>query len=227
MDNALYLIHYKTKDLPSSSRIFPSTVRQYFVTNFPHPFFHNHLPDGKSIYRSRGAPFQFKVINNEVYILALNEGVNFADSFQWPDFITMSLGRSNVVVELELASKITKQARFLSSEMRCYRNISPYMALNQDKHKFYLSLSEEDKRKTVEKGITNHILTAAKWCGIKVTHRILTNLIQMKKGAPLKVKSTLSFIPFDVMFECNTEIPDYIGIGKFVSRGYGTVVQYG
>ena len=227
MTNNLYFIHYKPKGLAQDLMLFSSTVRQYFVNKHPHPLFHNHLPDGKSIYRSRGAPFQFKVINNEVYILALNEGVDFANSFQWPKVITMPLGRGNMVVELELASKITKQASFLPFEMRCYRNISPYIALNQDKHKFYLSLSEEDKRKAIEKGLANHILTAAKWCGIKVAHRIRTKLIQTKKGVPLRVKDNLSFMPFYVMFECNTEIPDYIGIGKFVSRGYGTVVQYG
>lgn len=227
MVNNLYFIHYKPKGLAQDLMLFSSTVRQYFVNKHPHPLFHNHLPDGKSIYRSRGAPFQFKVINNEVYILALNEGVDFATSFQWPDAITIPLGRGKIVAELELASKIKKQASFRPSGMWCYRNISPYIALNQDKHKFYLSLSEEGKRKTIEKGITNHILTAAKWCGIKVAHRIRTNLIQTKKGVPLRVKDNLSFMPFDVMFECNTEIPDYIGIGKFVSRGYGTVVQYG
>lgn len=227
MVNNLLLIQYKTKNLPRGYTIFSSSVRQYFADKYQHPLFHNHHPDGRSIYRSRGAPFQFKVINNEVYILALNEGVDFADSFQWPKIITMSLGRGNIVVELELASKITKQTSFQPSDVRCYRNISPYIALNQDKHKFYLSLSEEDKRKAIEKGLTNHILTAAKWCGIKVAHRIQTNLIQTKKGIPIRIKDNLSFMPFDVMFECNTAIPDYIGIGKFVSRGYGTVVQYG
>ena len=43
----------------------------------------------------------------------------------------------------------------------------------------------------------------------------------------MKIKDDLYFTHFDIMFECNTDIPDYIGIGKFVSRGYGTVVKYG
>lgn len=227
MDNNLFLIHYKPKNLPNGFKIFSSSVRQYFADKYPHPLFHNHYPDGKSIYRSKGAPFQFKVINNEVFILALNEGLDFAYSFQWPEVINMPLGRNRLDVELELSSKTTKQASFQQSNFRCYRNISPYIALNQDKHKFYRSLSEKDKRKSIEKGLTNHILAAAKWCGIRVSHRIQTNLIQMRTGIPTKIKDDLIFLPFDVMFECNTEIPDYIGIGKFVSRGYGTVVQYG
>lgn len=227
MNNNLSLIHYKPTKLPDGFKIFSSSVRQYFADKYPHPLFHNHYPDGRSIYRSKGAPFQFKVINNEVYILALNDGLEFAHSFQWPDAITMPAGNSGFAIELELSSKITKQASFQQSNLKCYRNISPYIALNQDKHKFYLSVSEEDKRQAIEKGLVNHILAAAKWCGITVTHRIQTNLIQMKTGIPIKIKDNLKFPPFDVMFECNTEIPDYIGIGKFVSRGYGTLVHYG
>lgn len=227
MLNNLFLIHYKPKNIPYNLKIFSSSVRQYFVDKYQHPLFHNHYPDGKSIYRSKGASFQFKVINNEVYVLALNEGVDFSNSFQWPEKIVIPVGYSGLSTELELSSKTTKQASFQLTDVKCYRSISPYIALNQDKQKAYLSLSEEEKRKAIEKGLANHILAAAKWCDITVKHRIQTNLIQMKSGIPVKIKDNLKFSPFDVMFECNTEIPDYLGIGKFVSRGYGTMVQYG
>ena len=143
----------------------------------------------------------------------------------------MPLGRKGVRVEFELSSKTTKQVSFqLLSDMQCYRNVSPYIALNQDKHKAYRSLSNDERRKAIEKGIANHILTAAKWCGITINkneHCIKTSLIQMNIRPSITIKDDLSFIPFDVMFECNTDVPDYIGIGKFVSRGYGTVVKYG
>lgn len=227
MGDNLSLIHYKPRNRVISYRIFSSSVRQYFADNYSHPLFHNHNPDGKSIYRSKGAPFQFKVINNEVFILAINEGVDFAKSFQWPDEIKMPLGYTGLVVELKLCSTTSIQANFQQTEFRCYRNISPYIALNQDKYKAYLTLSECERRKAVEKGLVDHILTSAKWCEITVSHKIQATLIQMKAGNPIKIKDELYFTPFDVMFECNTEIPDYIGIGKFVSRGYGTVVKYG
>ncbi len=227
MHSNLYILNYKPKDLPYGFRIFASSVRQYFVDNYSHPLFHNHHPDGKSIYRSKGAPFQFKTINNEVLILALNEGVDFACSFQWPKTIAMPLGRRGVLVELELSSKTTKQASFQQSNLQCYRSISPYIALNQHKCKAYTSLVKDERREVIEKCLVDHILTAAKWCGITLNHRIKANLIQMRTGRPIKIKDDLFFIPFNVMFECNTDVPDYIGIGKFVSRGYGTVVKYG
>jgi len=227
MDDNLFLIHYRLKNMTVSYRIFPSSVRQYFVDNYSHPLFHNHHPDGKSIYRSKGAPFQFKTINNEIFILALNEGVDFARSFQWPKSITMPLGRKGVWVEFELSSKTIRQASFQLSDMQCYRNVSPYIALNQDKYKTYQSLSIDEKRRSIEKGLADHILTAAKWCGVTVNHWIKTNLIQMRTLRPIKIKDDLVFMPFDVMFECNTDVPDYIGVGRFVSRGYGTVVKYG
>ncbi len=230
MNSNLSLIHYKPKNFRIDQNIFPSSVRQYFADNYKHPLFHNHYPDGKSIYRSKGVPFQFKVINNEVFILALNEGVEFAESFQWPNEIRMPLGRIGLFIELVLASKSKGRATFQPTEFQCYRNISPYIALNQEKYKAYLTLPEKDRRTFIENGIANHILTAAKWCGITVNkekHLIRTKLVQMKESHPLKIKDDLYFIPFDIMFECNTELPDYMGIGRFVSRGYGTVVKYG
>ncbi|WP_410507515.1 CRISPR-associated endonuclease Cas6 [Methanosarcina hadiensis] len=227
MNENLCLIHYKPRNLTNNFKIHSGSVRQYFVDTYQHPLFHNHYPNGKSIYRSKGAAFQFKVINNEVFILALDEGADFAQSFQWPQIINMPLGKNQLVVELELFSKTKKQSSFQKSESKYYRNVSPYIALNQKNQKEYLSFSEIEKRAAIEKGLINHILTAAKWCGVTVSHKLEINLILMREGIPIKIKDDLSFVPFDVMFECNTEIPDYIGIGKFVSRGYGTVIQYG
>lgn len=63
MGDNLTLIYYKQQDKMDISGIFSSSVRQSFVDNYPHPLFHNHDVTGKSIYRSKGATFQFKVIN--------------------------------------------------------------------------------------------------------------------------------------------------------------------
>lgn len=227
MSENLCLIHYKPQNLTNNFKIYSSSVRQFFVDTYQHPLFHNHYPDGKSIYRSKGAAFQFKVINNEVFILALGEGADFAQSFQWPSIIEMPLGSNQTVVKLKLLSRTKKQSAFQKSKSKCYRNVSPYIALNQKNQREYLFSTEIEKRKTIEKGLLNHVLTAAKWCGVTVAHRIEVNLIQMREGRPIKIKDNLKFVPFDVMFECNTEVPDFIGIGKFVSRGYGTVVRYG
>jgi hypothetical protein len=230
MSAGMYFINYRPINLTQKLNIFSSSVRQYFADTYKHPLFHNHYPDGKSIYRSKGAPFQFKVINNEVFILALNEGVEFAESFQWPNEIKMPLGRTGLTIELALVSKSKREATFQPIAFQCYRNISPYIALNQEKYKAYLTLSENERRAFIESGLANHILTASKWCGITVDkekHVIKTQLIQMKAGPPIKIKDELSFTPFDVMFECNTDVPDYLGIGRFVSRGYGTMVKYG
>jgi hypothetical protein len=99
--------------------------------------------------------------------------------------------------------------------------------LNQEKFKKFIECADEEQRKIIEKGLSDHILTAAKWCEVNVSHRIRTNLIQMKPGIPIRIKDNLFFVSFDVMFECNTRIPEYFGIGRFVSRGYGTVIRYG
>lgn len=224
MAGELCLIHYK----PSTSLhapIFSSSVRRYFAQNFPHDCFHNHAPSGGSKYR--GAPVQFKVINEEVYLLGLGEGAAFMKAFQWPLSISIPIGRTGQAADLEFQGARDYEAQFTEGPSHIYRTLSPYLALNQEAYGAFLSKSEEVRRTFIEKRISDHILTAAKWCGVWVTHRIESSLIQMRLHPSVRVKEDLTFVGLDVMFETNTAIPDYMGIGRFVSRGFGTVVRYG
>ncbi len=224
MANELCLVQYKPIqiDLPL---IFASSVRRYFAEHFPHDCFHNHAPDGGSKYR--GAPVQFKVINQELYLLGVGEGAPFLGSFQWPELIQIPIGRSSLLVDFRFNSQRAIEAIFSECDQQIYRSLSPYLALNQEAYRTFIGASDLDRRAFVEKGLSDHILTAAKWCGVWVNHRIRTSLIQMRLQPSIRVKDNLTFVGMDVVFESNTKIPDFIGIGRFVSRGYGTVVQYG
>lgn len=220
------LVHYKPVEREHLSYLCASSARQFFSDQYHHPFFHHHTPNGRSIVR--GAKIQFKLINQELCLLGVGEeGVAFMQSFQWPEEIKIRLGSTMHTVLMTYKSLKTDLAQFSSVSPLIYRTISPYLPLNQQAYSQFKGMPESAQRLFIEKRLADHILSAAKWCGIWVRHQITTNLIQMRLFRPIKVKESLTFVGMNIMFETNTEIPNFMGIGRFVSRGYGTVVKYG
>ena len=224
MSTELTLVHYKPlqEGLPP---LYSSSLRRCFADRFPHECFHNHTPDGRSRYR--GAPVQFKVINDEVFLMGINEGAAFLTAFQWPQTMEVPIGKTDQIAVLQFIGKRMTPATFSEIEPQAYRSLSPYLPLNQDAFKAFQEKSDPERRALVERKLCEHILSAAKWCGVWVKHRIDVSLIQMRLRPSIRVKSNLAFLGMDVLFETNTAIPDFMGIGRFVSRGYGTLARYG
>ncbi len=231
----LVLVSYRLVNSLVKSVFYSSSARRFFCKNYPHPLFHNHRPNGKSWIR--GAPVQFKVVNGDLCILGVGDGAEFLRSFNWPKGIFFYINHTKERIDLANPSQRYLTVDFAETEFNTYRTISPYLALNQEAYNNFNKLDEVGKRELIERRLSNHILSAAKWCNIWVRHRIKTRLIQMRSPRPIKIKKISSgefqkenfliFVGMDVMFETNTNIPDFIGIGRFVSRGYGTVVKYG
>jgi len=223
--NQLTLVNYKPLDDEKILVFYSSSARRFFIDNYPHPLFHNKRSDGKSL--ARGSRIQFKVINGELYILGIGEGAEFLESFHWPDQITFPIGYTGKKIIMSKYLVDVINADFEETDFMSYRTLTPYLALNQSAYEHFKELGEDERRIFIEQRLQNHILSAAKWCGVWLNHRVKTQLIQMRRVKSVEVKKSLKFVGMDVMFETNTHIPDFIGIGRFVSRGYGTVVKYG
>ena len=78
------------------------------------------------------------------------------------------------------------------------------------------------KRKVLlEKILVGNIISMSKGLGYTVPGPIEVNILKLREvNTSLKGNPMLGFMG---EFEVNFEIPDYLGIGKSVSRGFGTV----
>jgi len=79
----------------------------------------------------------------------------------------------------------------------------------------------EKKRTLLGKILIGNIISMSKSLGYTVLESIKANILKLKE-----VKTSLKGVPmlgFLGDFSVNFEIPDYFGIGKSVSRGFGTV----
>lgn len=185
---------------------------------------HNHDPiSGKIIYRY--PLIQFKLINKTPAIIAVTaEAVRiFTEIFMQLDYVDID-GQSLPVYEKDL--KIETIHFGYSETMHSYIFQSPWIALNQANYKRYIRSGQtSETQKLLKRALIGNILSMAKHldCWLGPSERIQVCFSAMKERR-VNLKGNVLF-GFTGAFETNFRIPDYLGLGKSVSRGFGTVCQ--
>ena len=110
----------------------------------------------------------------------------------------------------------------VTADLYEYKFQTLWMALNQKNYLEYKnSTNEQQKEKLKRIGISN-ILAFYKSFDLilKPEERILLNLKVKEKTTRFKENDMLAF---EGTFNTNARLPDLIGLGKAVSRGFGTI----
>ncbi len=182
---------------------------------------HNHDPNtGKTIYRY--PLIQFKLIGGKPALIAITEEAVeiFTKIFMTLDEITLE-GATIPVYEKDL---IIGDVDFgYSEDAYAYKFISPWIGLNQKNFRRYEHARDAAQRNEIlEKALVGNILSMAKSLGLwlKPTQRIKAALQVEETPVNLKAKT---MIGFNGVFKANFILPDNLGIGKSVSRGFGSV----
>ncbi len=206
-------------------RLNPSQTHKFrgYVGNIfsEYDLIHNHDPiTGRHLYRY--PLVQFKVIQNTPRIIALTQkAVNiFTDIF---------MGMDNIIIEnrhIPIHEKDLKIERVdfgFTNEPFMYEFITPWIALNQKNYAAYLNLNtQEEKNDHLGRILVGNILSMAKYLGLHIEshERIRADLRLKQKPVTLKGQKMIGFQGF---FKTNFHLPDDTGLGKSVSRGFGTV----
>jgi len=111
-----------------------------------------------------------------------------------------------------------------TNTMISYTFLTPWLALNERNYEKYKMLrTRREKQELLEGILVGNIISMSKGLGYTVPAPIKARIIKIRE-----VKTSLKGIPmlsFFGTFSVNFSIPDYLGIGKSVSRGFGTVKQ--
>lgn len=194
-------------------------IRGYLAGRFPeYVELHNHLGEGKFKY---GYPvIQYKSIGGVPNIIAINEASKILiDIFYDVKEIVM---KDKVMSILEKGYVLKTMDFGPSDQLIEYEFLSPWMALNQENYKTYLNSTEDEKVKILKKVLVGNILSMAKGLNCWVNKPIEA----MIKLSPVEVNyKNKKMIGFKGRFLTNFVIPDYLGVGKSVARGFGTVVR--
>jgi CRISPR/Cas system endoribonuclease Cas6 (RAMP superfamily) len=100
-----------------------------------------------------------------------------------------------------------------------------WIALNSENYLKYKSIDGIVERITfLEKILIANLLSFAKGMNIEIKEQIECKIIKMDEPHMIKVKD-IKMMTFDLDFKTNLSLPDYMGIGKHASIGFGTVVR--
>ncbi|MEM9981306.1 MAG: CRISPR-associated endonuclease Cas6 [Bacteroidota bacterium] len=197
-------------------------LRGYFGNLFQEhsPLLHNHYENGKLRY---AYPLvQYKVINQKPTLVGLGEGAHLLTQL----FLEMKElhieGRCYPVLEKNIEAK--NYTIGLEENLQEYRFQTLWLALNQKNYGYYRQLDGTQRHKQLVSILLRNILSLYKELGLRLTpeERILASLRVKEKTTQFKNQKMLAFSGF---FTTNALLPDKIGLGKAVSRGFGTVVQ--
>ncbi|MDQ3019789.1 MAG: DNA repair protein [Bacteroidota bacterium] len=164
---------------------------------------------------------QYKVVDNIPMLIGLNEGAELLTSL----FLKIkSLDIDGKIYEINFKNIENKKFESgLTGNLIEYSFKTLWMGLNQDNFKKYtLDKKEKKEKDLLNKIITGNILSYFKSIDYHAEKKIMlvSNLIEKKT----KFKGN-DMLAFAGRFTTNVTLPDYIGLGKSVSRGFGTIVK--
>ncbi|RLA97416.1 MAG: DNA repair protein [Deltaproteobacteria bacterium] len=194
-------------------------IRGYLGRLFwENPYAHNHLEDGKLIYRYPCV--QYKVVENMCLVIGFNEGIEIIMK-AFHNLTSVDLDGEAKEIKFKSLEKYSSSFS-ISQEKKKYAFFTPWIALNEKNYEKYQKSGDRKKRKELlQKTLIGNILSMSKGVGYTVPKPVEVNINKIREvQTSLKGNPMLGFLG---EFYVNFEIPDYLGIGKSVSRGFGTV----
>jgi hypothetical protein len=195
-------------------------VRGYFGEVFKEhsPLLHNHFQDGG--FRYSYPLVQYKVIDHVPILVGLQDGSKLLTEL----FFQMKSLKINEhefkVFERDIAFKNPQIG--VTPSLHTYRFQTLWMALNQENFPEYMDKDEEGRRALLNRILTANILSFFKGIGLYLNpdERIMLTAQTQEKSTKFKDQKMMAF---HGQFTTNVLLPDFIGLGKSVSRGFGTI----
>ena len=162
---------------------------------------------------------QVKILNEQIYIVGINEGVDsikaIAKKMDFLDFGNITFQILNNEIE-------EHQNRFQPvSKLIRYRFVTPWVALNQTTGYRYRNLNNADRVNFLNRLLGQNIVFMAREMGMELEENIFTK-VTLSSLFPRQVDEN-NWGAFDGEFRANFVLPNYLGIGNGITRGYGTL----
>lgn len=183
--------------------------------------FHNHT--GDHTFRYKYPLIQYKRIRGKAAVFCIGEGVEAIGRFLSLQDFTVALGDRTIRLEVEAILPKRIMVQIWDSAFR-YR-IRKWLPLNSENYQKYLQLDEYTARiEFLERMLTGNLLSFAKGLGISLEKELVCKILSLDEPSLISVKG-VKMMAFDVEFKTNLSLSDYMGVGKHVSLGFGTVVR--
>ena len=180
---------------------------------------HNHMEQDKVLYRY--PQIQFKTINKIPTMIGILEGCNVLKDLFF-ELEQININGKDFPISQKSIDTLTDCPLGQTLELYTYRFIQPWMALNQNNHKKYQNLPSPMRNQFLAKILRGNLMSLSKGFNYFIPKMNELETYVDLKPAPRNFKNN-RMLCFTGTFTTNFLIPKYLGIGKQVSRGFGTV----
>lgn len=193
-------------------------LRGYFGNLFKEhsPLLHNHYDDGSSRY---AYPLvQYKVIDHLPVLVGFLDGSDL--------LVNLFLKIRELDIEGKIFPVLAKNIQHKEYDLSVNQQLYNYtfktlwMALNQENFKKYSQLNEFEKSSFLNRQLQNNILSFFKGVSYYTNEKVMAIVSTEEKQTQFKNQQMLAFAG---QFTTNVLLPEWAGIGKAVSRGFGTI----
>jgi len=197
-----------------------SKLRGYFAKKYiDEEIVHNHR-DNAFVYKY--PQIQFKIIDRSPLIIGIGSlGINFLESkriFFEKELIISN--DTNDITEVNVHKDVDHFGT--TDKILKYQFKTPWMALNAKNSEIYKNSDEIDREELLKRVLIGNILSMSKSLGYNIEEKLKVKI--NLKEVPVKFKNQ-NMAGFRGEFYINFDIPQYLGIGRNVSRGFGTVLK--
>jgi len=185
--------------------------------------FHNHFDDEKYIYRY--PLIQYKIKDKKPCLICLKEATEDIHYLLKERDFTFNINGKKYEFEIEDVRLRYVNIQTWDREFRY--NVHNYIALNQENYKQYKTIDSLAERvEFLEEKLYNHIKTFAVEMDAHMPVELKSRIIEIKNEKYIEYKGVFH-LTFSLNFKSNLYIPNYVGIGKGTSIGFGIVKMLG
>lgn len=182
--------------------------------------YHNHIEDK---FRYAYPLIQYKRIHQKAAIVCIGEGVKAIHELFASNNFHFKIGEKDVEMRMDYAKAYDIDI-LVCEPLKHYR-IRNWLPLNSANYaKFQSTDNLVEKIQMLERVLIGNILSFLKGVNIHLEEQLELHITNITDQRPATYKG-VKLMAFDIEFKINLNLPQYIGIGKNASVGYGIMTK--
>lgn len=177
------------------------------------PLLHHHKEDGSSDYSL--SEIRYLVIDGIPHIVTFGKGRGVLDEVS-----RLKLLRVRHVEYKVSGFDFIEDGIIIgvSNQLRTYASITPWLALNQENAAKFRCSRGVARKDLLNSILVGNCLSLLKGLNIRICSRIMTEIVEYHSA---RVQMEVSMMGFHIRFVSNFAIPEFLGLGKMPSKGFG------
>jgi len=162
---------------------------------------------------------QVKILNEQIYLVGIKDGADpVLEMIKELNFgnITFNILEKDVEESVDQFKHV--------DQLLTYRFVSPWVALSKNTQNRYKLLKNKDRIAFLNRLLGQNIVFLAREMGVELNEKVYTKL-RLDSLSPKPVYEN-GWGSFSGEFQTNFVLPNYIGVGNGITRGYGALHDF-